>query len=135
MVNSFMQEQFGGVLNLALNGSTYDSSSPYLFNSANAWDYKRVIQVTPSNADAYIKLPDARDIPTGGPIWYMQNLHADTYNVWFKNNGGTNLAKMTPVNNDTTNQIVVLLLDNSTANGVWVFLGQDDSGLNILASS
>ena len=130
-----MTQWMGGHYNLPLNGSTYsDAASAYVLTSHGAWNYKRSYAITPSNAHAFLKMPDARLCPTGAELYYFQNMHADTLGVKCVNHDGTLLAAIAPQNDSNENFVVVCLSDNSSAAGVWHFLGYGGDKLYVVGT-
>ena len=120
-----MLEHFGGSLqSFAIDGSVYNSiGNAYEMQSQYAWNKYRIWRWSPSNATAYVELPDpdGDSIPEGGPIYYFENLDAATYGIRVYTKGHVFVGEVGPQNALGYNQCVVFLLD--AALDVWAMYG------------
>jgi hypothetical protein len=128
---------FGELVNITLDGSTYSAAgSAYKLYGTYAWNRYRIWSFTLQNADVYIQLPDARDLPLGGPIWYFDNLTpGDSYEIFFTNQSDAVVGVLKSKDYVNRNHCVVTLLDNSTAAGVWGMLGLQKNEPRVLQTS
>ena len=106
------------------------------------WNKYRVWRWAPAtDADHYVRLPDARNIPLGGPIYYLINTHeattSPTRDVHIQDNGGTTVGILGPAHGATldTSGAVLLLIDNSTAAGTWAVLCCGSGSWTVAATS
>lgn len=83
----------------------------------------QVINATASGKK--VKLPDATTLKKGGPIFYIYNDGANSFEV--TDNAGGSLS---PAINLATNEVgTVCLVDNSTAAGEWKVIVESSSGI------
>ncbi len=120
----------GAWQNFTLDGSVYGSwGTAYHMDADYAWNYKRVWAITPQNATAYLRLPNAVtwNIPEGGPTFYFENLDAATYGVRIYSPTGLYLGEVGPQNAPNYNRAVVFCVNNET--NIWKGYNCRDSGL------
>lgn len=117
----------------AIDGSVYGSGNHYEMDAFYAWDYRRIWRWNPSNATAYVRLPDPATWPRmvdGGPVYYMENLHPTTYGIRLYTSNGVYVGEIGPQNSATYNRAKVYCLRAST--NTWVAFGATKQGLREL---
>jgi len=124
----------GGHMNIgSMTSGSYGSGSPYdlgqwKWNVASSGSSsvipRRVIHFTPTSTGVYVKMPDARTVPLGGPIYYFKNHAPTTYEITIglRSDSGTTLAVLKPGDASESKHVAVAFcIDNTTEDGAWHF--------------
>jgi len=115
-----------------INGTTHTSASPLMIDDY-AWNHKRFWRFTLTGAaDAYVRLPDARTMPTGAEVIMMQQTTASGQLVIVQDKGGNRIGSIDEIGS-TNAKVAAHLLDNTTENGIWCITSLSMSGIVVMA--